>query len=210
MSETLIGVDLCNTIADINGEIEQHFKVRAETYPVCGIPRYFFSSPAGLTMFRNAVPFSCAANVLWNIARAGCKIIYVTTRPGVAGFVTEQWLKVNNFPGGRLVFVARGEKAAFAIKAGISYFFEDDPLELNMLIKTGVRHVFIKDWPYNRGLVDKRAIRFQNWRELMDWPFTKRDIKRLFGVNARRKMNLKSEEMVGDEFGEVEILLTGR
>jgi len=191
MSETLVGVDLCNTVADINSEIERYFNVRAETYPVCGIPHEFFSTPAGLAMFRNAAPFSCAARVLWNIAKAGCKIIYVTTRPGVAGSVTAQWLKVNNFPSGPVAFVPRGSKADFITETGISCFFEDDPLVVNTLMRTEMKFVFVKEWPYNTGLAGKKVIKFWDWRELMDWPFTKREIKQLFGVSARARDELK-------------------
>lgn len=194
MRPILVGVDICNTIADINSQIESCFHVKTETYPVYGVPGDFFSSPGGLAMFRNAAPYAYATTVLWNIARAGCCIIYVTTRPPKAVSITEKWLRKHGFPDGQVVFTSRESKADYIIQTGISYAFEDDPLILNTLLRTNVKYVFVKEWIYNRGLKNKKVIRFRNWRELLGWPFNKTNISLLFGLNGNRGGTLKAVE----------------
>lgn len=186
-------MDLCNTIADINGQIERRFKAKAETYPVYGIPRNFFSSPGGLAMFHNATPYFCAVDVLHNIARTGSEIIYVTTRPEKAACVTEKWLKKHGFPDGEIIFTSRERKADYIIKTGIDYVFEDDPLILSTLMRqSGIKCLFVKQWPYNKGLTNEKIIKFCSWHELLYWSSTRAGagIKPLFELNGYKENEL--------------------
>jgi len=188
-------VDLCNTIADINGQIERRFKVKAETYPVYGIPRNFFSSSRGLAMFQKAAPYFYAAEVLRNIARDGCEIIYVTTRPQKAACVTEKWLKKHGFPYGEIIFTSRERKADYIIKTGISYVFEDDPLILSTLVRqSGIRRLFVKQWPYNRGLANEKIIKFRGWHELLYRSASRAGIKPLHELNVYREDGLSTSK----------------
>jgi len=181
-------VDLCNTIADINGQIERRFRVKAETYPVYGIPRNFFSLPGGLAMFHKATPYFYSAEVLRNITRAGSEIIYVTTRPEKAADVTEKWIKKHGFPHGKIIFTSRERKADYIINTDISYVFEDDPLILSTLMQqTTIRRLFVKQWPYNRGLANEKIIKFCSWHELMYWSSDRAGIKPLYEMNRYRE-----------------------
>lgn len=195
MPKTLIGVDLCNTISNVNRKLTHYFNYNHETYPADGIPRDYFSSPQGLDVFKSAKAYPYGAHVLQSITKAGCEIVYVTTRPKVAAFVTEQWLKTNNFPSGKVFYVPREIKASFMINQGFASCFEDDPLVIKQLVKTEMRYVFVKEWTYNTGLIHKKVIRFSNWRELLDLPlFEKQDINILLGVNVQREKRLVAQK----------------
>lgn len=115
----LIGVDICNTIANINYELFRKFKINPRQYPAPEVPKDFFITAGGLTLFINARPYYNSQKVLMQLITEGYRIVYVTSRPKIAEFVTRRWLKLNGFPPGNVEFIPSGEKAAIARDTGI-------------------------------------------------------------------------------------------
>ncbi len=163
----LVGVDICNTIANVNYELLKRFhKLSLTQYPATEVPKDFFTSVEGLKLFQKTRPFLRANEVLQEMVINGYQIIYITSRPKIAQFITQRWLKLNWFPTGRVEFVPSTQKAAMARDAGMVAFFEDDPLVLTDLIQKGVPNVFIKSAPYNRHIVGPNLQRFTEWSQL--------------------------------------------
>lgn len=161
-----IGVDLCNTVANVNAMLVMKFtRLSLTRYPAPEIPSGFFLTPEGLKLLSKAQPFPHAAGTLCFLASAGHEIIYLTSRPILAANLTREWLAVNSFPRGTLMFLPRGYKALFARYYGIDWFFEDDPLEA-LRLGGVVSQVFVKIWPYNLGVQGPGIVRFVNWREV--------------------------------------------
>ncbi|GAF24679.1 uncharacterized conserved protein [Moorella thermoacetica Y72] len=164
-----IGVDLCNTIANINAMLVMKFtRLSLTRYPDPEIPAGFFSTPEGLELLSKAQPFPYAAVTLRFLASAGHEVIYLTSRPILAVNLTREWLAVNDFPCGALMFLPRGYKALFARYYGIDWFFEDDPQEA-LSLQGVVCKVFMKTWPYNYGVQGPGIRKFISWREIMPY-----------------------------------------
>lgn len=161
----LIGVDICNTISNINYELLQKFNINLKQYPAKEVPKDYFISSAGLKMFMDARPFNGAAATLNLLNKSGFRIMYITSRPIISCFVTKRWLQYNGFPKGPVEFVLSSEKAKVARDYGITMFFEDDPAVIKMLVKNKMP-VFVKSAPYNRNLVGLGIIKFNEWAEI--------------------------------------------
>lgn len=163
----LVGVDICNTIANINYELLQMFdKLTLKQYPAPEVPKDFFTSSEGLKLFQRARPYFQANEVLYKMATNGYRIIYITSRPKLAEFVTRRWLEINQFPLGRVEIVSASEKATLAMDAGMVAFFDDDPLVVSELIKKKIPNIFVKLAPYNRHIDGSSVRKFTDWGNL--------------------------------------------
>ncbi len=164
----LVGVDLCNTLANINYELLQQFKkISLNQYPAPEVPGDFFTTPAGLKVFWKARPFYRAREVLFQMTELGYRIVYLTSRPKQAQFVTRRWLEVHRFPAGPVEFVPSCEKATVARDAGMVAFFDDDPTVISSMLEKQIPHVFIKAAPYNALFSDHSGVlRFNHWGQL--------------------------------------------
>lgn len=119
----IIGVDLCNTIANVNLELLKYFSINYFTYPFPEVPQDFFKTTRGFEIFIKAEPFPNAHIVLRNLNSQGHRIEYITNRPKSAYFVTRRWLELNGFPAGRVVFTeSPDEKANYVVSRGIHLF----------------------------------------------------------------------------------------
>jgi len=164
-----IGVDLCNTVANVNAMLAIRFTgLSLTSYPSPGIPEGFFTTLEGLEVLKKAPPFSYAAGTLRFLASAGHEVIYLTSRSFPAANLTREWLSVNGFPRGMLMFLPRGYKAMFARHYWIDWFFEDDPLEV-LSLQGVVGQVFVKTWAYNYNAHGPGVKKFTSWREIMSY-----------------------------------------
>lgn len=162
-----IGVDICNTVANINAMLVMRFtRLSLTRYPDPEIPAGFFHTPEGLELLSKAQPFPYAAVTLRFLASAGHEVIYLTSRPILAINLTREWLAANGFPRGALMFLPRGYKALFARHYRIDWFFEDDPEEASSLRGVAGK-VLLKSWPYNCGIQGPGIRKFISWREVM-------------------------------------------
>lgn len=159
-----VGVDICNTICNVNLELVRRFGVRLDAYPVPGLEREWFGTPEGLRVLLAAEPFPSAADVLRRVVEGGYRVAYLSSRPPEAEFATRRWLALHGFPDAPLAFVPRGAKAGIAKRGRFAAFFEDDPEEIRALTHVGVK-VLVKDWPYNRHV--PAQARFKKWAEAL-------------------------------------------
>jgi hypothetical protein len=163
----LVGIDIDNTIANTNFELNTLFNIQMESYPDPCVPANFFETEDGLKLFARVKPFPASAKIIRLALHKGYKPVYVTNRPRFANFVTRRWLELQGFPYGPIFFTTPDKKVEIAIQKGFSAFFDDDPQVVQSLIKAGVP-VFLKDWPYNNKIHADKLIRFNNWHEIRD------------------------------------------
>ncbi|MGB9660738.1 MAG: hypothetical protein ACPL5F_01810 [Moorellaceae bacterium] len=163
-----IGVDIDNTICNLNAELLRMYNVSLESYPSPELPEGFFATPQGMEVLAQAEPLPGAVEGLHILSRKGCEIFYITSRSPLAMALTKKWLESRSFPRGAINFVPRGRKAFFAGALSIDLFFEDDPLEAGELVKV-VPEVLVPAWPYNKGTRAQGMIRFTSWAGLQSW-----------------------------------------
>lgn len=140
----VILVDICNTLADVNSEIN---KVTGTLRPeglyfhpaVCQV---WFASH--LDVFRNCKPINYAVEGLNKLAET-FNIVYATARPEEAKKITECWLKKNGFPQGILEFSAY--KPRLVEKYEVEFAIEDAPHEINQYQVAGLPvRVYAQDY----------------------------------------------------------------
>lgn len=147
----LVVTDVDNVLCDLNALLQECLGVDLERYPN-QVPRAFFASQEGLSLFWRARPFAGAPESLWGAVAAGHRILYLTSRPREANFVTRRWLALHGFPPGEVVLT--GDKLSLVLprRREVLLVAEDDPRVALALAEEGVP-VLLIDWPYNRGIV---------------------------------------------------------
>ncbi|MGI9951966.1 HAD family acid phosphatase [Moorellaceae bacterium AZ2] len=149
-----IGVDVCNSIADVNTQIKkalglpEGYAFRRYGLQEVGITdpeEWFFKHPE---VFSEAFPLAGAVEVLNALAARGVRIYYVTSRPSWAKEITVRWLNKWGFPDGTLIMAA--DKARVYKNLGLELFFEDAPEEIERLELSGAAVMAVAQ-PYNRG-----------------------------------------------------------
>jgi len=149
-----IGVDICNTVADVNSCIKaalglpESYVFREYSMQAVGVSDaggWFRKHPE---VFAEALPLPGAVEALERLAACGVEICYVTARPAWAREVTRDWLRKWGYPGGELLMEA--DKARVYKSLGLDFFFEDAPDEIKRLERAGARVVAVAQ-PYNRG-----------------------------------------------------------
>ena len=156
----MVVVDICNTLSDINGQLDKLFG-KCDTYPNKAIPSDFFEKNPWI--FAEAEAYADSARVLREIAKRE-EILYLSARPLSSLLITKNWLfKKNLFPKGLVVFYS-GNKAMFLKEHGIkcTVAYEDAPKEIEGYLNCGIK-VFAKSQPYNQQYTDQL---FNNWSEL--------------------------------------------
>lgn len=137
-------VDICNTIADINSELQKR-GVETNTYPA----KTDLTLPDWLKTFMYAEPYPGAAELLNSIYRNGLEIVYFTARPAQADFVTLRWLDMHGFPPGNLLMGLERKNKIKCVEVYQPYFvMEDDPYIIRELLKLNFP-VIAKKQPYN-------------------------------------------------------------
>lgn len=142
-----IAVDICNTIADVIGELEVRLghNPNPDQYFHPGLlnkPRFFEEN---LDIFLNAKPIGNSADVLWELSKFN-NVIYITARPKMSEFVTRVWLKKNGFPLNKIYFT--NNKVEIATKLSVDLAIDDAPFELEGYINAGFE-VLTKYQTYN-------------------------------------------------------------
>jgi len=169
LNNNIMAVDVCNTISNINSQLEK-YNADHEIYPT-KFPEGFWSHGEGLYLFAKAEPMPGAAkaiNYLKNLYK--CKIIYVTKRPPEARFITLHWLKDYGFPPGRIVFCE--DKPSLLIKKiKPLVVLEDDPFTVKQITAKNNRTlVFMQIWPYNQHLKGRNIIPVTDWTKIIPEP----------------------------------------
>lgn len=154
MPQAPLAVDICNTIADVNGEIKKVFGANPNplSYLHPGVSPNFFKYNTWI--FEKALPFKGAAAVLNQLAKI-YKIVYITARPKEAELITLKWIEKNGFPMGKIFFSPQKHETAKHLN--VMAAIEDAPHEIDSYLTAGIP-VFVKKQPYNL-----------NYQNVFDW-----------------------------------------
>lgn len=157
----MIAIDICNTIADVNGMLRDRFGLGLAGYPH-PFPDGFWASPEGMRVFQDAKPMGDAAQVITGLAKSLGGIVYVTARPAEAELVTRGWLKKHGFPRGKVIFAPKSQKAVIYRALEPCLIAEDDPEVIVGLDGCGAA-IFVPRWPYNKHLRLDRVVFVDRW-----------------------------------------------
>lgn len=147
-----IGVDICNTIANVNECIRQALNLPDACFKEYGLSRYGVDEKwftKHLEVFAEAEPMPGAAEALDILASGGAEIYYLTARPEKARWITVEWLKRWGFPDARLIMTQEKDKTARKLE--LDLVVEDAPPEIEKLKKAGIDVVVYRQ-PYNKGI----------------------------------------------------------
>ncbi len=147
----MLGVDICNTIAEVNREIGKVFGLpdwrschySMEQFGLMGseIDELFLRH---LDIFEKARPVESAAESLGGLSRI-YRVAYITARPPQSREITERWLKGHGFPPGLLIMGEDKAEAARVLR--VAAFVEDSPADIARLSR--VCRVLPVGWEYN-------------------------------------------------------------
>ncbi|NYE57205.1 HAD family hydrolase [Carboxydothermus ferrireducens] len=137
-------VDICNSIADVNSELQKR-GVDTTVYP----SKVNFGTEEWLKVFAEALPFPGSAEAIQKLAE-DFEVVYITSRPKIATFVTLRWLKLWGFPEGELLIGVK-DKARYAKIFNPVFALEDDPKIAKAYTELRVP-VIVKKQPYNCSL----------------------------------------------------------
>jgi len=163
----IIFVDICNTLCDINSELEKR-GCRTDIYP-SPISEKIFNDG----LFASAEPIQPVIDLVKQLSAQGYKIIYITARSIDFDNITKTWLKKYNLPEGTILHTfgdRKGEvaqshiniKNALGETMEVVGAIEDSPAEIRSYVETfpGIK-IYIPDWEYNSHIggirIDKTA-----------------------------------------------------
>ena len=155
MKETdkCVVVDLCNTVCDVNGMIEDLFSIKREQgqYRYKNMSDDFFRLCPEIFLLPEV--FDYAAECLNMIKKQQYEIVYVTSRPIEAENVTACYLREHGFPEGRMIFTLDKASTCREIKKcmKIQVAFEDEPGNIKAYEKENIP-VLVREWDYNMGM----------------------------------------------------------
>ena len=164
----VVALDICNTLANVHKKLVDDGLIKSDVYPSL-LPEGYFASEDGLQIFLNAEPIKGALKMVRNLEALYGNVIYVTTRPKEAAFVTSRWLAKHNFPVSDIHFCSWREKPAVYERLKPRVIAEDDPRVLE-LIKSMDAVVMALQWPYNNHVSGGSIVKVEDWtREVDRW-----------------------------------------
>lgn len=148
---SIVLLDICNTIADINGQIEV----------ITGLKRSegLFFHPAlypgwfeeNMNIFKDAPAMPGSVEGVNRLREEGYKIVYLSARPESARGITEEWLQRKGFPNCPLLFTDKKVEAiqqAGICQEDIAFAIDDAVHEIEQYKKAGI-FVYVPKWDYN-------------------------------------------------------------
>lgn len=148
-----VGIDICNTIADVNECIRQALNLSdTHVFARYGLSEYGIDDAWFLNnreVYAEAKPIPGSVEALDILAQNKAEIYYVTARSEEVREITRDWLKKWGFPPGRLIMAQPKDKVVQRLS--LDWIVDDAPPEIRKLAKTGVNTSVYKQ-PYNKGL----------------------------------------------------------
>lgn len=138
-------VDICNTLADVNQEIEIMTGVKRTPgiyYHPCVSEKWFETN---LQVFENASVIGGSVECINSLAQV-YEIVYLTARPEVSEQVTRRWLKKAGFPEARIIFSK--DKVGASKDMKVAFAIDDAPAEVEAYTKAGIM-TKVPAWDYN-------------------------------------------------------------
>ena len=157
MKNKVFFVDICNTLADVNGELNR-LGFQTSVYPSV-VPAEVFTEE----MYRQAAPIWPIIRLVQRLAKQYA-IVYLTARPENVREVTKEWLQAYGLPAGPVVHTQGRLKGNVALELvhpnWIAGAMEDSPHELESYARfiPGIR-LLIPDWPHNEESVGIRLLK---------------------------------------------------
>lgn len=152
MEKKIFFVDICNTLSDVNGQLNQ-LGFLTDVYP-SPVPKEVFNEE----LFRNAGPIWPVINLVKRLSDR-YSIVYLTARPESVREVTLEWLKRYALPAGPVIHTngrVKGEMAIELVHADwIGGAIEDSTHEIEGYVWSipGIR-ILVPDWPHNQGITN--------------------------------------------------------
>ncbi|KLU62319.1 hypothetical protein CEB3_c13630 [Peptococcaceae bacterium CEB3] len=150
MERKIFFVDICNTLADVNGQLNLQ-GYQTNMYPAA-IPADVFT--AGL--FRQAEPIWQVVNLVKRLSER-YSIVYLTARRESVRQVTLEWLKGYSLPAGPVIHTGSRLKGELVRELAnldwIAGAIEDSPQEIARYAEAipGIR-LLVPEWPHNEGV----------------------------------------------------------
>jgi len=162
--ENVIFVDLCNTVADINCELQ---KLGIDTIQY---PAHTQEPIDWLLLFSKAEPIDPVVSLVKELSRE-FNIIYLTARPIHSIAVSYHWIKKHGLPQAPILHTRGRRKGKFVAHYGdrVVGMIEDSPEEIESVLEVnpGIELV-IPDWNYNRQFKGKHIEIHRNQQALVD------------------------------------------
>lgn len=129
-----IAVDICNTIADVNGALEKEYGISCTSCKMPGLDTEWFINHLDVFAKAEPIPYSQAAlNLLAEIY----DIVYLTARPVEAADVTRAWLRGNGYPEGIVIYSTN--KPSVFMDLSMAFAVDDAPHELTAYMNNGCK-----------------------------------------------------------------------
>ena len=147
----IVAVDIRNTLADVNSELERFFGERRREGEYRGLSfapdQEWFKN--NLWIFDRAKALKGSVKMLHNISLRD-EVVYVTARPEEAHQVTKRWLERNGYPEGEILHSTKKVgKGAIASAIGAAWAIDDVPEEVRDYARHGIP-CFVVAQDYNR------------------------------------------------------------
>lgn len=160
----ILAVDICNTIADINGTLLGFMPgLNVTKYPIPGITNKTFEENPWI--FTKAKPIEGAIEGL-NYLANHWHIIYLTARPKWAIGITKRWLEKHGFPMAEVI--SSDNKAGEIKKRGIAVAIDDAPKEIITMRK--LIPVYIHRKIYNEDIAGIKFSWDEDWQDKITLP----------------------------------------
>lgn len=150
MRKKVFFVDICNTIANVNEQLNLR-GFQTDVYP-SPIPAEAFTDE----LFRQAKPIWTVINLVKRLVDQGYSLVYLTARSENIREVTLEWLKAYDLPVGPLIHTngrLKGEIVMELVPVDwIAGAIEDSPHEIVGYVEAipGIR-LLVPEWTHNEG-----------------------------------------------------------
>lgn len=150
---SLVVVDICNTLANVNNELTKRGVMIGNTYP-SSVPSHLWNDT---TIFSNAESID---NVCYFVRRLGetfDRLVYLTSRPGSLSEVAEDWLSKQRLPKAPIIYTNGEPKGEYlnqlASKEESVVVLEDSPVDILSIkeVRSDIL-LFIPQWTYNQHI----------------------------------------------------------
>ena len=145
MKKQVVLVDICNTLANINEQIDRITGVSRPmgTYFHPAVSDGFFEGH--MDVFSDARVLDGSVEFVNRLART-YEILYFTARPESAEMVTREWLLKNGYPAAPVVFTK--DKVHSCREMNVAFAVDDAPEEVVAYGKAGIL-CLVPAWDYN-------------------------------------------------------------
>ncbi|WP_099191918.1 5' nucleotidase, NT5C type [Tepidibacter mesophilus] len=178
MKKLNICIDIDGTVTDPYYFIEyfnDHFNkdLKEEDMNTCKLEDLYdttleeileFYTHKGYDIHLSANPLDSSSEIIHELNKKH-NLYFVTARNEGLKDVTEEWMRVNNFPKIKVYYLGGYYKVDKARELDCDLFIEDNPQNTEDLAKSGIQ-VLLMDANYNKDIKLENVTRVMNWNEI--------------------------------------------